>query len=154
MVHRYTLPDYLESTAACRADAIALIEGDRRVSYSELRALVLREAGRLRQNGVERGGRVVILLPNSIDFVVAFWAIQYLGAVAVPLNPDVRASKLRWIVQDCSPSAVIVNRCFGRPVGTHRSGSGMHHLYTGFHGNGERGDAQPSKHGGGLVGSC
>jgi amino acid adenylation domain-containing protein len=109
ITYRRTLPDYLETTAACQSGAIALMESDQRVSYAELRARVLREAARLRNEGVRRGDRVVLVVPNCIEFVVAFWAIQYLGAVAVPLNPDIRSPKLRWIIQDCSPSAVITH---------------------------------------------
>src|SRR5689334_5790107 len=103
--HPRILPHYLEATAGSRDDHVALIEGDRTVSYSGLRAKVFKMATRLLEDGVGRGDRVVMLIPNSIEFVVAFWAIQYIGAVAVPLNPDIRAGKLRWIVSDCSPSA-------------------------------------------------
>ena len=107
--HPRILPHYLEATAGSRGDHVALIEGDRTVSYSKLRANVFKLAARLLEGGVGRGDRVVMLVPNSIEFVVAFWAIQYIGAVAVPLNPDIRAAKLRWIVADCSPSALVVD---------------------------------------------
>lgn len=104
--HR-TLPDYLEFTARCLGDKTALIEKDRQVSYSELRCRALQAAADLLKEGVGRGDRSVILAANSIEFVVAFWAIQYLGAVAVPINPDIKSAKLRWIIRDCSPSAVL-----------------------------------------------
>jgi amino acid adenylation domain-containing protein len=106
--HR-VLPDYLESTAGCLGDNIALIEKDRKVSYSELRCRVLQVAADLLRDGVGRGDRVVILVANSIEFVVAFWAIQYVGAVAVPINPDIKSAKLHWIIRDCLPSAVLVH---------------------------------------------
>ena len=107
--HRRILPHYLEAIAAARGETIALIEGDRSVSYSDLRAQVFQVATHLLQEGVRPGDRVIMLVPNSIEFVVAFWAIQYVGAVAVPLNPDIKSSKLRWIIADCSPSALIVD---------------------------------------------
>jgi amino acid adenylation domain-containing protein len=107
--HPRILPHYLEATAGGRGDHVALIEGDRTVSYSELRASAFKMATRLLQDGVGRGDRVVLLVTNCIEFVVAFWAIQYIGAVAVPLNPDIRAAKLRWIVSDCMPSALVVD---------------------------------------------
>jgi acyl-CoA synthetase (AMP-forming)/AMP-acid ligase II len=106
------MPHYLESTASARGDAIALIDGDRRVTYSELRVQVFKLATRLRQRGVCRHDRVVMLIGNSIDFVAAFWAIQYVGAVAVPLNPAIISSKLHWILSDCSPSSSIVDASF------------------------------------------
>jgi amino acid adenylation domain-containing protein len=107
--HPGILPHYLEATADSCGEHVALIEGDRAVSYSELRADVSKLAIRLQQKGVLRGDRVIMLVPNSIEFAVAFWAIQYVGGVAVPLNPDIRAAKLRWIVSDCSPAALIVD---------------------------------------------
>jgi amino acid adenylation domain-containing protein len=103
------LPHYLESAAGERGAAIALIEDDRSVSYTEVHARVCMVAGRLGHEGVRRGDRVLILVRNSIEFVVAFWAVQYVGGVAVPLNPDIKSSKLRWIGADCSPAALIVD---------------------------------------------
>lgn len=107
--HKWILPHYLEATACGRGDSLALIEGARRLSYSALREQVLKVATQLVEMGVRRGDRVVILVPNSIEFVVAFWAIQYIGAVAVPLNPDIKSSKLHWIVSDCSPACLVVH---------------------------------------------
>jgi amino acid adenylation domain-containing protein len=107
--HPRILPHYLKATAGTRGERVALIEGDRTVSYSELRSNVFKVASRLLQNGVGRGDRVVTLVPNSVEFVIAFWAIQHVGAVAVPLNPEIKAAKVRWIVADCCPSALIVD---------------------------------------------
>lgn len=110
--HKWIIPHYLEAAASARGETIALIDGDRRLTYSELRVQVFKLATELLRRGVGRGDRVVMLIANSIDFVVAFWAIQYVGAVAVPLNPAIITSKLRWILADCSPSFLIVDASF------------------------------------------
>ena len=107
--HKWILPHYLEGTAFSRGEAMALIEGDRRISYSQLRSQVFQVAAQLVHEGVSRGDRVVMLVPNSIEFVAAFWAIQYVGAVAVPLNPGIKSTKLRWILADCSPSCLVLD---------------------------------------------
>jgi amino acid adenylation domain-containing protein len=109
---KWILPHYLEATAAERGDAVALVEGDRRLTYSELRAQVFAIADRLLRRGVRRGDRVVVRMGNSTEFVAAFWAVQYVGAVSVPLNPAMNTSKLRWIVADCSPSCLIADASF------------------------------------------
>jgi amino acid adenylation domain-containing protein len=119
ILHRRTLPAYLEATAADRSSAIALIEGNRSVTYSDLRSRVCELAAHLRQQSVGRGDRVVLLVPNSIEFVAAFWAVQYVGAVAVPLNPDIKASKLQWIISDCSPSALVVDESLSSLLSQH-----------------------------------
>jgi amino acid adenylation domain-containing protein len=107
--HKWILPHYLEGAVFSRGEATALIEGERRVSYSQLRSRVFQVAAQLVHEGVGRGDRVVMLVPNSIEFIAAFWAIQYIGAVAVPLNPGIKSAKLRWILADCSPSCLIVD---------------------------------------------
>jgi acyl-CoA synthetase (AMP-forming)/AMP-acid ligase II len=109
ITRKWILPHYLESSAFSRGEASALIEGARRVSYCQLRNQVFQIAARLVHEGARRGDRVVMLVPNSIEFVAAFWAIQYVGAVAVPLNPGIKSAKLCWILADCSPSCVIVD---------------------------------------------
>src|SRR5262245_41630672 len=93
---KWIIPHYLESTACLRGEAIAVIDGDRRLTYSELRAQVFKLAAQLRERGVGPRDRVVMLMGNSTDFALAFWAIQYLGAVAVPLSPAIPSSKLHW----------------------------------------------------------
>jgi long-chain acyl-CoA synthetase len=72
----------------------ALVEGERRVSYGELRELCSGVRGGLRRRGVAAGDRVAILADNSVDTVVAYFAIVGLGAVAVPLNPSAPAAEL------------------------------------------------------------
>jgi amino acid adenylation domain-containing protein len=107
--HKRILPHYLEAAIGERCGASALIDGDRSISYTDLHACVGRVAARLRRDGVGRGDRVLILVRNSLEFVVAFWAVQYVGAVAVPLNPDIKSAKLRWIGTDCTLAALIVD---------------------------------------------
>jgi amino acid adenylation domain-containing protein len=106
---KWILPHYLEGVAYSQGEALALIDGERRVTYSQLRSQVFQIAAQLVHQGVHRGDRVVILAPNSIEFVAAFWAIQYVGAVAVPLNPGIKLPKLRWILADCSPACLIAD---------------------------------------------
>lgn len=64
----------------CVDDGVAL-------TRAELLLRVRALAAGLAMRGVGRGDRVMIALPTSVDFVVAFWASQYLGAVAVPVPP-------------------------------------------------------------------
>ena len=65
--------------------AVAEIGGDA-LSYGELWERAARVAGGLRGEGVERGDRVAIRLPNGLDWVLAFWGTQLAGAVVVPVN--------------------------------------------------------------------
>jgi acyl-CoA synthetase (AMP-forming)/AMP-acid ligase II len=60
---------------------------ERHRSYRELYAHVRDLELELRSLGVEPGDRVLLVLPTSFEFVVAFFAVQYLGAIPVPSYP-------------------------------------------------------------------
>ncbi|HEU0078106.1 MAG TPA: condensation domain-containing protein, partial [Longimicrobiaceae bacterium] len=67
--------------------AVAIVHDDERLTYSELDARANRLAHHLRELGVVGGERVAILLPRSIDLVVAELAVLKAGAAYVPLDP-------------------------------------------------------------------
>ncbi len=82
----------------------ALVCGEERLDYAAyLRAV----AGLAAELAVHRGGRVALLLANSIDLVVATLAVQAAGAQVVPLNPAYTAHELRPILADADPALVI-----------------------------------------------
>ncbi len=67
------------------ATAVAMV-GGASLSYGELWERAARVAGGLHRVGVGRGDRVAIRLGNGIDWVLAFFGAQLLGAVVVPVN--------------------------------------------------------------------
>ncbi len=97
----------LESAVARRAHGTALICEDDRVTYADLNALVGEVAGGLRALGVEKGDRVVILLGNSIEFVVVLFAVARLGAVSVPLNIRHQLAENKHVLEDCAAKIVV-----------------------------------------------
>jgi long-chain acyl-CoA synthetase len=82
-----TLPQWLARAAQRYGDRPALIFVNRRLSYRELKDQVDRFATALAAMGVARESKVAIQLPNLPQFVIAYYAIQSLGAIAVPTNP-------------------------------------------------------------------
>ncbi len=81
--------------------ATALLEvGGDSVSYGELWERAARVAGGLRREGVGRGDRVAIRLGNGIDWVLAFFGAQLLGAVVVPINTRFTAEEVAYVVSD------------------------------------------------------
>ncbi|MBI3082398.1 MAG: AMP-binding protein, partial [Gemmatimonadetes bacterium] len=81
------LPQWLERAARHYPERPALLFGNGRLSYGELKDQVDRLATALARLGVQRETRVAIQLPNLPQFVIAYYAVQTLGAVAVPTNP-------------------------------------------------------------------
>ena len=82
--------------------ATALLEvGGARCSYEELWERSALVAGGLRELGIAAGDRVAIRMSNGIDWVVAFFAIQLIGAVAVPVNTRFKEEEVAYVVEDC-----------------------------------------------------
>ncbi|HYB20156.1 MAG TPA: class I adenylate-forming enzyme family protein [Thermodesulfobacteriota bacterium] len=84
----------------CRAasvyrEKVFLVEGSNRLTYGETENKAAVMAATLRERaGVGRGDHVGLLMENSIFFVITFWAIQKLGAVAVIFNTRLASAEL------------------------------------------------------------
>ncbi|HYH27552.1 MAG TPA: long-chain fatty acid--CoA ligase [Actinomycetota bacterium] len=77
----------LEESVAQYGDRPALAFFGKRLTYAELMGQVEKFSRALAARGVRKGDRVGLLLPNSPQYVIAFYACQRLGAVAVGNNP-------------------------------------------------------------------
>lgn len=80
---------------------------DRSVTYRELVDEAQRVASAFAARGVNEGDRVVVLVPNSVDFVVAAFACMWFGAVFVPLATTDPPARLAMIVADCRPALIV-----------------------------------------------
>lgn len=89
-------------------DVVALISRNRETTYGELRDQVARMRGGLAGLGVGAGDRVAIICGNNRYFVVSYFAIVGLGAVAVPLNPASPGPELQHELAAVEPCAVVV----------------------------------------------
>jgi 2,3-dihydroxybenzoate-AMP ligase len=78
-----TIARMVADSAAARPAKVAVIDGERQLSYSGLVERVDRLAWRLRREGLREQDRVVMQLPNTIEFVVAYLALTRLGAIPV-----------------------------------------------------------------------
>jgi acyl-CoA synthetase (AMP-forming)/AMP-acid ligase II len=96
-----SLVHLLRASVERDAQAVALVEvGGPSIAYGELWQRAARVAGGLRAAGVKRGERVAIRLPNGIDWVLAFFGVQLLGAVAVPVNTRFTEEEVAYLVED------------------------------------------------------
>jgi amino acid adenylation domain-containing protein len=101
------LHDYLLQSARVLRDKIALVCMKQRVSYGELDARSNALANHLVAAGVERGDRVMIFADNTVETVVAFWAVLKANAVVCIVNPLTKRDKLGYLIADCRPAALI-----------------------------------------------
>ena len=112
----------LERSVAEAGDAIALDLMGATTTYRELGEQVARAAAGLAQLGVGAGDRVVIMLPNCPQHVIAFYAVLRLGAVVVEHNPLYTVDELRPMLADHGARHAIVwdkaaDKLTGLPAG-------------------------------------
>src|SRR5713226_8809488 len=100
---------FLDGPAALHSERPAIVGEPREVSYGELASLANRAGNALRAQGVSRGDRVLIVLPDSAEFVAAFFGAAKIGALAVPVNPFARSSDYIHYIENSEPSAAIVH---------------------------------------------
>jgi long-chain acyl-CoA synthetase len=88
--------------------SVALFEGDLRVTYGELLARSSRLAGKLVQERGLRPGEVVgVLLPNSVEHIVSFFAVAAAGGVCFPLNINLKPRELAVMAAHARVALVI-----------------------------------------------
>lgn len=92
-----TLGAMLRRVAAAQPDALAVVDGCRQVTYRELDAAVDRIADGLVAAGLHAGDRVVVHLPNSLEFIEALFGLARIGAVPVMALPSDRIEEIKHI---------------------------------------------------------
>lgn len=104
------IPQLLQDRAVASPDKIFLIsEADKRqFTYSELEALVRRVAGMLWANGVRKGDVVSLLLPNSVEYVVAYFACWHMGALAGPINSLLKSQEIEYVISNSEAKVLLV----------------------------------------------
>ena len=95
--------------ASTASGHLAVKDLERELRYAQLRDEVASVGAGLSALGVVEGDRVALLLPNSVDFVVAALACLWIGAIFVPLAVTDPEARLTTIVNDCSPAVVVAS---------------------------------------------
>jgi 2-furoate---CoA ligase len=95
-----TLAALLERAALRRPHADAVVDGTRRLTYAELAARARALAEGFRRLGVGRGDRVLLVLRNRLEHVLAYWGLQLSGGVPTPVNVRLAPGELRYVLHD------------------------------------------------------
>jgi cyclohexanecarboxylate-CoA ligase len=103
-----TLPHAFLRTSLTRGDAVALIDGARRLAFRECWALAQRVAAHLAARGVRRGDVVSWQLPNWWEAAILHHAILLAGAIPNPLNPALRERELAFVAREAEPRLAVV----------------------------------------------
>ncbi|GAA3734367.1 (2,3-dihydroxybenzoyl)adenylate synthase [Salinactinospora qingdaonensis] len=102
------LGDLLRTTSREDSERVAVVAGEERLSYGTLDTRADRLAAGLRGLGVGHHDRVIVQLPNSVEFVVVLVALFRVGAVPVLALPAHRRSEICYLARHCDAVAYIV----------------------------------------------
>jgi 4-hydroxybenzoate-CoA ligase len=92
-----------------RGDAVAFHDPWRSLTYGALAVATRRFAGALRAAGVARERRVAMLLPDTVDFPIAFWGAIRAGVVPVPINTLLTHEVVGYILADSRADALVIS---------------------------------------------
>ena len=105
-----TVAQALAQTVAAYPDKTAYIDQGRRYSWQQVYAMAEAWAHSLFAQGLRRGDRIGIILPNGLPWILTYLAAAKMGAVVVGLSVRYRSSELDFMLQDSAINAVLAPR--------------------------------------------
>lgn len=108
--HSYeiTIPQVVDRSAEQFRDKTAIVDGDLRLSFDDVRTLSVRLAKHLFKLGIRKGDRIAVQLPNSWHYPIVHFALTRIGAVLTPLNLAYRHRELRYMLNHNEVKMVVV----------------------------------------------
>src|SRR2546430_446818 len=105
------LSELLEQRARAAPDKPFLFsETDgRRFTYAEFDAAVNRAAAMLTAHGIAKGDVVSLLMPNSAEYIIAYFACWKLGALAGPVNSLLKEHEIEFVMNNSEAKAILIN---------------------------------------------
>jgi len=106
---RLTPLSFLARSAYAFPGRVAVVDGDRRLTWEQLRERVRRLAVALQQHGVEKGDRVAFLAPNTPELLEAHYGVPAAGGVLVAMNTRLKAEEIAYILEHSGARLVVVD---------------------------------------------
>ena len=108
---------FVERSAEVFADLEAVIHGQRRYNWAQVRDRSARLAAALQAAGVKRGSTVSVMLSNTPEMLEAHYAVPALNAVLNTLNTRLDAELLAWQMNHCEATVLITDAEFASTMG-------------------------------------
>lgn len=99
----------LEKQASTLPDKIALQDSSQSITFSEWHNQARAFASYLIDENIGLHSRVAILLDNCIEFGPIIYGTLMAGCVFVPINPETKGARLKFLLDDCKPSLIVCN---------------------------------------------
>ena len=100
---------FLERSAEVYPDKVAIVHGDRRMTYRDFAGEANRLARALQASGIEAGDRVAYLCPNIPELLIAHFAVPLAGAVLVAVNTRLATEEVRYICDHSGAKLLVVD---------------------------------------------
>lgn len=112
------LRELLETRAAATPEKPFLFSecDGRRFTYGEFDAAVNRAASTLSARGVKKGDVVSLLLPNGVEYIIAYFACFKLGALAGPVNSLLKSEEMAYVVGNSEAKIILYDSRFAEQV--------------------------------------
>lgn len=107
------LGEALIRSAERNPNKVAIITRDKEYSFNHFRMQAEQLAGYLIHRGIKRGDRVAVYMNNSWECVVSIYGITLAGGVFLIINPQTKADKFRYILND-SGAKILISEKWGR----------------------------------------
>src|SRR5512136_973553 len=101
--------ELLSRTAARYPDAIAFSSGNQKLTYRRLDRASAVLSAHLHKRGVRQGDRIILALPNGLEFAISYYGILKAGATVCPSNPMYKAEELGYQVKDAAAAGIITD---------------------------------------------
>jgi long-chain acyl-CoA synthetase len=102
--------EFLERSADATPGKTALVCGRHRLTYGEIETLANKLAHALIERGLQRWDRVAVYANNSVETVVAIFAILKAGGIFLLINPTTKQDKLSYILDNCRATMLITTQ--------------------------------------------
>ncbi|OZI10771.1 AMP-dependent synthetase [Bacillaceae bacterium SAS-127] len=117
VVNRVALGDIIRRSANRFPEKLALIEGEKQLTYRELDEETNRFANYLLESGLQKGETVATICGNSWQFIVAIFGIQKAGLIWVPINPGISTDEKLYILTEVKAKLLIGDEEFLKAKG-------------------------------------
>ena len=102
--------EFLSQAAQRWPENIAFSCRERRLTYKEIDELTSRLAAGLHDLGIKTGDRMMLFLPNSLEFIIGYYGILKAGGTVTTANPLYRQAELKHQLNDAEAKAIMTNR--------------------------------------------
>ena len=112
-----------------KPDKLAFVDEDRSMTYGQLNRETSRLASVFSKNlGVSKGQRMILSLPNSVDYITSLFASFKAGITVVPANPMLKVHEIRHVFQDSKASLLMASPEFLGQIGSLQELSNLKHI--------------------------